>query len=363
MGRRPRQHKLHREEGHPLGRVRGAPGSLRAHAWDYLEALRVLQRTPAAVAGQAKSLTAFFRWCEERGLVRPEEVTRPILERYQRHLFYVRKRDGKPLSASTQYGHLATVRLFFRWLSRQGFLLANPASELQLPKLPQRLPRAVLTVEEVEAVLARPDVATPEGLRDRAMLEVLYATGLRRAELAGLSLFDVDASRGTVFVREGKGRKDSVVPLGERALAWCLKYVEEGRPKLASSRDDGSVLFLGDAGEGLHVDYLTQRVRTYLEDAGVEKPGACHLFRHSMATAMLEGGADVRFVQEMLGHVSLETTQLYTRVTVEKLKAVHAATHPAARLVRRGEARGVDAPVLTADEVLEALASEDEEGA
>ena len=352
MARRPRQHKLGRPEGNPLG-APGLPGTLRGQAWEYLEALRVQQRTPAAVAGQAKSLTNFFRWCEERGLSRPEEVTLPILERYQRHLFYVRKRDGKPLSASTQYGHLATVRLYFRWLSRQGFLLANPASEIILPKLPQRLPRAVLNADEAEAVLARPDVSLPEGLRDRAMLELLYSTGLRRAELARLLLFDVDATRGTVFVREGKGRKDRVVPAGERALAWTLKYLEEARPKLAGARDEG-VLFLGDAGEGLHVDYLTQRVRQYVVAAGLEKPGACHLFRHSMATAMLEGGADVRFVQEMLGHVSLETTQLYTRVTVEKLKAVHAATHPASRLLRSGAA----AAKPSADDLLEALENE-----
>lgn len=355
MARRPRQRKLRRPDGNPLG-TPGAPGTLRGQGWEYLEALRVQQRTPAAVAGQAKSLSLFFRWCEERGLNRPEEVTRPILERYQRHLFYVRKRDGKPLSASTQYGHLSTMKLFFRWLSRQGFLLANPASEIVLPKLPQRLPRAVLDAAEAEAVLARPDVSLPEGLRDRAMLELLYSTGLRRAELSRLSLFDVDATRGTVFVREGKGRRDRVVPAGERALAWVLKYLDEARPKLASTRDEG-VLFLGDAGEGLHVDYLSQRVRQYVAAAGLEKPGACHLFRHSMATAMLEGGADVRFVQEMLGHVSLETTQLYTRVTVEKLKAVHAATHPASRLLR-SSAGAAKSAAVSADDLLDALENE-----
>lgn len=150
--------------------------------------------------------------------------------------------------------------------------MANPASDIVLPKLPQRLPRAVLTVEEAEAVLAQPDVTLPEGLRDRAMLEVLYATGLRRAELSRLLLFDVDATRGTVFVREGKGRKDRVVPAGERALAWTLKYLEEARPKLVGVRDEG-VLFLGDAGEGLHVDYLTQRVRQYIEAAGLGEAG------------------------------------------------------------------------------------------
>ena len=326
---------------------------MRAHAWDYLEDLRVHLRTPSAVEGQAKVLSAFMRWCGERGLLRSEDVTRPILERYQRHLFYARKRDGRPLAAHTQYGHLVSVRQFFRWLTRNGFLLANPASEMVLPKLPQRLPQAVLSPDEAEAVLAQPDIATVPGLRDRAMLEVLYSTGLRRAELAALRLFDIDTGHGTLWVRSGKGRKDRVVPMGERAQAWVMKYVDEMRPKLAGAQDDGT-LFLGDAGEGLHVDYFSQLVREYLVKAGISKPGACHLFRHTMATVMLEGGADVRFVQEMLGHASLETTQLYTRVTVEKLKAVHAATHPGARLLR-SEKRGDS---LDTQELLDQLADE-----
>ncbi len=329
---RARQRKLHRPDANPLG-ARGAPGSLRGQAWDYLEQLRVQHHTPAAVLSQAKSFRVFLRWCDERGLTRPEEVTRPILERFQRFLFYFRKKDGKPLGIRTQYGHLGVLRLFFRWLVRGAFLGANPASELVLPRLPQRLPRAILSTAEAESIVAQPDVATPQGLRDRAMLEVLYSTGLRRMELANLGIFDIDASHGTLWVRQGKGRKDRVVPVGERALAWVMKYLEEVRPRLAVGDDEGR-LFLGDAGEGLHPDYLTQLTRHYLVAAGISKPGACHLFRHSMATAMLEGGADVRFVQEMLGHASLETTQLYTHVSIEKLKAVHTATHPSARLLR-----------------------------
>lgn len=332
--------------------ARPGPG-MRAHAWDYVEDLRVHQRTPAAIEGQVKLLFAFLRWCEERALLRSEDVTRPILERYQRHLFYARKRNGRPLAATTQYGHLIVVRQFFRWLTRGGFLLANPASEMVLPKLPQKLPQAVLTPEEAEAVLAQPDVTTAAGLRDRAMLEVLYSTGLRRMELSGLRLFDIDSARGTVWVRQGKGRRDRVVPTGERALAWVLKYVDEARPKFAGAQDDGT-LFLGDAGEALHIDYFTQLTREYIELAGIKKPGACHLFRHTMATAMLEGGADIRFVQEMLGHASLETTQLYTRVTVEKLKAVHAATHPGARLLRSGKG----AAAVEAEELIELLDDE-----
>lgn len=358
-----RQRKQHRSrgEGHPLG-VRGALGSLRGQVWDYLEELRVRHATPGAVESQAKSFRVFLRWCDDRGLTRPEEVTRPILERYQRHLFYARKKDGKPLGIRTQYGHLGVLRLFFRWLVRGGFLGANPASELVLPKLPQRLPRAVLTQEEAESILAQPDVKTPTGLRDRAMLEVLYSTGVRRLELVCLGLFDLDTGHGTLWVRQGKGRKDRVVPIGERAQAWVLRYLEEVRPRLVMAHDDGR-LFLGDAGEGLHADYLSQLTRHYLEAAGVAKPGACHLFRHTMATAMLEGGADVRFVQEMLGHASLETTQIYTHVSIEKLKAVHSATHPAARLFRSQAvvAEAGEVAQVSPEALLNELATESED--
>jgi integrase/recombinase XerD len=322
------QRKQHRpSDGNPLGARPAAGETLLGLAWEYLEDMRVLQRTPAAVLHKAKSLKVFFRWADERELSRPSQVTRPMLERYQRHLFYFRKKNGKPLTARTQHQHLCEVRLYFRWLMRAGRIDANPASELLLPRLPRRLPQAVLSPEEAEKVLAQPDISRPEELRDRAMLELLYSTGL----------FDVDGSRGTVWVHEGKGRKDRVVPAGERALAWVQKYVDEARPKLALAHDDG-FLFIGDAGEALVPDYFTQLVRHYLEAAGIEKPGSCHLFRHTMATAMLDGGADVRFVQEMLGHVSLATTQIYTRVSIEKLKAVHAATHPGARLLRSAQA-------------------------
>ncbi len=322
---RPRQHKLTRadENRNPWG-TRGKAGTLDGWAWEYLEDLRVRQRTPEAVLGQAKSLRTFLRWCDDRELSRPSEVTRPMLERYQRHLFYARKKNGRPLSARTQYAHLNTVQLFFRFLSRGGHLDANPASELELPRLPHKLPLAVLSTDEVELVLSQPNLSTPDGLRDRAMLELLYSTGVRRSELAHLRIFDIDSGRGTVFVRQGKGRKDRVVPIGERALAWALKYLEEGRPKLAVGHDEG-VLFLGDAGEGLHVDYLSQLVRHYMKKSGLNKPGACHLFRHSMATAMLDGGADVRFVQEMLGHASLD---------------LDAALHSGQRREAEGRARG-----------------------
>ena len=161
-------------------------------------------------------LGMFGRWCTERGIVRPNEVTRPVLERYQRWLYYYRQSDGRPLSVRTQLTRLGYLRSFFRWLVLEHYLLSNPASDLVLPKAPLHLPLDGFRHDEVEQVLRVPDTSTLLGLRDRAILETLYSTGMRRSELAALDLWDVEREKGWVTVRLGKGAKDRVVPIGER---------------------------------------------------------------------------------------------------------------------------------------------------
>lgn len=316
--------------------------SMRVWLARYLEWLRARNYSARTADNAASSVGLFLRWCDERDVTRPEEVTKPILERYQRFLFHFRKDDGRPLSFRTQGVRMVPVRGYFRWLTRQNVLLSNPASELEMPRREHRLPKHVLSVREAEQVLAVPDVSDPLGLRDRAILELLYATGLRRGELVALRIDALDIDRATLAVRQGKGKKDRVVPVGERALAWVLKYVERVRPGLALAPDDGA-LFLTTQGEALSLVWITERVRKYVERSGVAKKGACHLFRHTMATLMLEGGADIRYVQEMLGHAKLETTQLYTQVSIQKLREVHAATHPGARLARTKTTATTDA--------------------
>jgi integrase/recombinase XerD len=189
----------------------------------------------------------------------------------------------------------------------------------------------VLTEAEVEQVLAQPDLQDPLGLRDRALLETLYSTGMRRRELIHLKLYDLDLERGAVTIRQGKGKKDRVVPIGERAVAWVEKYLHEARPKLVVEPDPGT-LFLTAEGEPFSLDHMTFTVRNHVAAAQLGKRGACHLLRHTMATLMLEGGADIRFIQEMLGHSKLSSTQMYTQVSVRMLKQIHTATHPGARL-------------------------------
>ena len=294
----------------------------------HLENLRVRNYSEYTIKGRRVHIGFFLEWCNQRGLTEPVEVTRTVLESYQRHVFHYRKKNGEPLQFTGQHDRLVPLRVWFKWMARQRHILHNPASELELPRLGFRLPKAVLTAQEAERVLMQPSIHDPLGLRDRAILETLYSTGIRRLELANLTLWDLDLERCTLTIRQGKGKKDRIIPLGDRAAAWVRKYLEEARPQLASEPDD-RIAFLSNAGEPFSLDYLTEVVRGYVEAAGIGKQGACHLFRHTMATLMLEGGADIRFIQAMLGHADLKTTQIYTHVAIRQLQEIHRATHPA----------------------------------
>lgn len=298
---------------------------------EWLEWLETHGYAAQTVLDRSWNLANFVAWAGLRGIVRPAEVTLPVLEAYQRHVAARRKPDGMPLARSTQEKAIVPLRLFFAWCTRSHRILYNPASELVLPRKAHPLPGATLSAEEAEVVLALPDLDSPLGLRDRAMLECLYATAMRRGELVGLELADVDLPRRYLTLRETKNRWDRVVPTGERAAAWLAEYLDRSRPQLVIGEDPGAV-FLAANGERLGVKWLSAQVHHYLDASGVGKPGSCHLFRHSAATLMLEGGADVRYVQELLGHRNLSSTHLYTRVAPERLAAVHAACHPGARL-------------------------------
>ena len=344
---RPRGRKNRRPAPDPIGQL-PLTRAMEAH----FEWMLVTGYTADTVRTRRIAIRRFIAWCDERGLSDPREITKPILERYQRHLFYYRKPDGAPLTLGSQHATLAPLKTFFKWLARENHILYNPASELELPAPPKQLPRILLGVEEIEAILRAADPATAGGLRDRAMLEVLYSTGLRRTEMANLRRYDADLVRLVVFVREGKGRKDRVVPLGERAARWLDKYLIEARPQFIAHENEA--LFVMDTGEKVTAEYLATRVRHHMAAAGIDKPGACHLFRHAMATHMLDNGADIRFIQAMLGHASLTTTERYTHVAIAKLQEIHAATHPA-RLTR---ARPAATQNQARDALLAALASE-----
>lgn len=293
------------------------------HDWE-----AVVGYSPRTIAAQRHAIGRFIAWADERGLSRPQDITRPILERYQRHVYQYRKHNGQPLAVSAQLGLILPLQAWFKWLTKQNHILYNPAADLDLPTRPKALPKGLLSVAQIEDILNGCDVATPEGIRMRAMLETLYSTGIRCFELAGLKLFDLDIERGALMVRQGKGAKDRLVPIGDRACAWLDKYLREVRPELAAS-DDDYTLFLDDTGRPYGPSRLGDLVKKHLTAAGVTHAGACHLFRVACATHMLENGADIRFIQSLLGHAKLDTTQIYTQVSLAKLKEVHNATHPA----------------------------------
>jgi len=311
--------------------ARDADADIRSSPWyPYMHAYMDWMAYSGYATGTLRSarhdVRMFVRWCDSRSLTLPTQLSRPVLEQYQRYLFLLRKADGQPLASSAQLHRLQHMKSFCRWLVRESLLPSNPASDLVLPKALKRLPRSILSIEEVECILAQPDTGTPVGLRDRALMELLYSTGIRRLEIVQLQGGDLDARRRLLLVREGKGGKDRYVPVGERALYWINRYLIEAREELALP---GILnLFVSDYGDALN-DGLSVLVKRYIVRAGVKKNGSCHLFRHAMATHMLENGADIRFIQAMLGHANLTTTQIYTFVSIDKLQQIHAATHPA----------------------------------
>jgi len=302
----------------------------------YLENLLVKNYSTNTVEMRSDQLRYFKEWCGVRGLFKPIEISKAVVERYQRWLYHYRSSRGeRPLSFRSQYMRLAALNQFFRWCSKNNHTLYNPAGELEMPRYERKLPRSVLTAAEADQIINLADVTTELGIRDRTILETFYSTGIRRKELATLTIYDLDQSRGILNIRQGKGKKDRVIPIGERALAWMEKYLNEARPRLVRGVDHG-VLFLSTTGEALVVGALTHLVQWYVNKAELNKRGSCHMFRHTMATLMLEGGADIRFIQQMLGHSELSSTEIYTQVSIKKLKEIHSMTHPA-RLERAVE--------------------------
>ena len=220
----------------------------------YLSWLRERDFSPRTLQNSESGLGLFIEWAELRELLRPADITRREMESYQRHLFHVRQSSGKPLSFRTQRVRISQVSEFFRWMVKREHLVGDPAADLELPRLPKGLIRAVLSEAEVERILAEPDVTKAVGLRDRAILELLYSTGVRRMEVCSLHVTDVDPETGTLRVRCGKGKKERYVPVGQRALFWLGHYVSRVRPELVRPESDPEHLFVSADGTPLNPD-------------------------------------------------------------------------------------------------------------
>jgi len=265
------------------------------------------------------SLNRFLDYLRRKGIQEIPRVTKLDMRAFLLGL----KKQG--LSTKSVVRNLAAIRSFFRFLVQEGILNANPIEELESPKIERKLPE-ILTLKEVEQLLEQPNSQTPIGIRDRTMLEVLYATGMRVSELTKLPVQQVNLEGGYVLVF-GKGSKERIIPLGSEAMKWIILYLNSAREKLAKGKEDPS-LFINRSGRGMSRQQFWKNIKAYGRRAGIRKRITPHLLRHSFASHLLEGGADLRSVQLMLGHADISTTQIYTHVTGERLKKIHQRYHP-----------------------------------
>ena len=268
-------------------------------------------------------LTLFAAWLASRTVYRPDQVSP------ENAVAFLAALRGQGLASATITRKATVLRLFAAFLCREGLCTQDFTATLDTgrPRAP-RLP-TTLSIAEMERLLAMPLLTTPEGRRDRAMLEVMYGSGLRVSELVALRTADVDTRAGLVRPF-GKGAKERQVPLGEAAQAALAVYVETARPTLLRGKPPSLALFVTDHGGPMTRQHFFHLVKTYAQEAQIARPVTPHTLRHSFATHLLEGGADLRAIQEMLGHASVETTQRYTRVDVARLRAVFDKTHPRA---------------------------------
>jgi integrase/recombinase XerD len=275
--------------------------------------------SPHTIAGYRSDLLRFSAWARDRGLEDPKQVTRELVVD---HMVWL-KDQGLGLRSVARAR--SAVRSLFKFLQREGHLQDDPTALVETPKFGKPLP-VVLSTAQVEALLAAPDPMDPLGLRDAAMIELLYATGLRVTELVTLKRFQIDEEIGLLRVR-GKGDKERLVPVGDRALALIRRYNEYGRPQLdPQGRSDA--LFVNRRGKAMTRQNFWLRLERHARRAGVRGKVSPHVLRHSFATHLLEHGADLRSVQAMLGHSDISTTQIYTHVTRARLQALHARFHP-----------------------------------
>ncbi|MEX2275410.1 MAG: site-specific tyrosine recombinase XerD [Actinomycetota bacterium] len=290
------------------------------------------------VAAYRRDLARYGSFLMQRDVRSVRAVTDADVAAFVAGLSASTHHDGKPYRSSSVVRSLSAVRAFHRWMLAEGAADRDPTAGIVRPKLPRKLPRP-LGVEETAALLEAPDATQPRGLRDRAILELLYGAGLRVSELVMLDVDDLDLEDAGVRVL-GKGSKERDVPLGDFAVRELRSYLATARPSLATARSR-SALFLNARGGRLTRQGVTDVLHAAARRAGIRRQLSPHVLRHSFATHLLEGGADVRVVQELLGHASVATTQVYTLVTKEHLLEVYATSHPRARRTRGpGERRG-----------------------
>ncbi len=295
---------------------------------EFLSSLKTKGYRPGTLAYTELYLDHFFSFLWQQGIRQIQNVTADTMEQYQRHIFSLTsKQTKKKLTARTIFTRLNVVKKYFRYLTAHEHLLIDPARNISLPAIPDTLPKNILQEEELKILLSQPNVKTNIGLRDQAILELFYSTGIRRQELINLNLYDVDLTQRIIRINKGKRQKDRVIPIGKLASLSLSRYLNQVRSQWNRSSLQ-SALFITSQGNRLKPQTLNYTVKKYALKLYPDKKISCHSLRHSCATHLLKGGASLRVIQELLGHNSLNSTQVYTRISSIDLKTAHRKYHP-----------------------------------
>ena len=296
----------------------------------FTEHLKVKNYSPQSVAAYSGHLRLFLGHLTEKGVTDVRAVTRDVLKDYLQQIAALPGLKGKSYAVGTLSIKTRAVKRFFEYLEDSGTILVNPAEHIKEPRKETRLPRVVLSEEEVGKILDQPNLSTLVGIRDRAVLEVFYSTGIRLEELTTLTIFDCDLQGGLLRVK-GKFSKDRVVPLGKHAVRFLKEYITSVRPQHTKSNKELRTLFVNQWGAALSKQVVELMVRRYAKGAKINKQVTPHVFRHTFATELVRNGADIKAVQEMLGHADLKSTHVYIRVAGIEVKETHSQSHPRER--------------------------------
>ncbi len=293
----------------------------------FIEDCRSRDYSPGTLAGYRKDINIFINWAWQQHCLTPNDITARLLEDYQQHLITYRTRYNTPLKPATRKTYLMRLQALLHWLSKQGVMMYSPIESIVLPESGITIPKT-LSMTEMDRLISAIDIHKPYGVRDRAILETLYSTGMRAIEAASLTPDNIDFDTGWVMIRQGKFKKDRRIPIGDTAMNWLNQYLKDERPKSKRAAEYTQV-FLSAQSHPFTAKGISALVGRYLKQSGLRKQGGSHLIRHSMASHMLQNGADIRYIQQMLGHSSLSSTQIYTQVQDRDLKTEHRAKHPA----------------------------------
>ncbi len=305
----------------------------------FIEASKGMGRSPQTLERHHTSYRLLCRYFEDSGgdtgitgggtaaKIKLSAITPQIMAGFQTWLYQAISRYKKPYSLKTQIIILNSLQVFFKHLHNSGIIFSNPAEVIQLPREPKKLPGIILTTKEMKKLLKQPDTSTVLGFRDRTIYEVLYSTGLRISEMIWLRVQDLNLSESSLFIKESKHFKDRYVPLGKTAGSYLVEYFNNVRPLLIKKQGEPTA-FLSRLGRTLDDGGVQHKLQIYGQRAGIEKHLTVHVFRHTLATEMLRHGADLRQIQELLGHKNLRTTQIYTHIVKGELKRIQAHCHP-----------------------------------